>query len=84
MTDEDPDLLAGFNKHFETLGEDAVRRQLESGDFPAGKRTMAANWLDRKAAERRRTRDWWARGLAITAMIVAIAAPLLAWLLRGK
>ena len=81
MDDED----TGFYEKFEKLGEHAVRRRLESRAFPVGEMPMAANWLDRKAAERRRTRDWWARGLAIVALVVAIAMPLLnAWLFRGQ
>jgi hypothetical protein len=80
--EDDPDFIAGFDAEFEELGEHAVRRRL--GDFAAGKRAMATNWLDRKATERQRARDWWARGLAIAAMVVAIAAPLLTMWLRGK
>jgi hypothetical protein len=52
MNEDDPDFTAGFNREFEELGEHAVRRRL--GDFTPGKRPMAADWLDRKAAERER------------------------------
>jgi hypothetical protein len=90
MNDDEKNLDAGFNREFEELGEHAVRRRL--GDFIPGKRPMAADWLDRKTAERetrlaeqQTTRNWWARGLAIAAMVVAIAVPLLTtWLFRGK
>ena len=55
-------------------------------------RAFAEDWLSRKDAERQTrleqkqaVRDWWARGLAIAAVVVAIAMPLLtAWLFRGK
>ena len=88
MDDED----TGFYEKLEKLGEHAVRRRLESRAFPVGELPMAANWLDLKAAERetrlaqqQTTRDWWARGLAIVALVVAIAMPLLnAWLFRGQ
>ena len=88
----DKNFDAGFYGEFEKSGEHAVRRKLGDGDFPAGKRPMAADWLDRKDAERQArleqrqaAQDWWARGLAIAAMVVAIAMPLLiGWLFRGK
>ena len=90
MNDDDKNLDVGFYEEFEKLGEHAVRRRL--GDFPAGKRSMAADWLDRKDAERQAwfdqrlaARDRWTRGLAIAAMVVAITVPLLtAWLFQGK
>jgi hypothetical protein len=85
MNEDDKNLGAGFYREFEELGERAVRRWLKSDDFPFGKRGMAADWLDIKAASRQRGRDWWARGLAIAALVVAVAMPLLnAWLFRGK
>ena len=55
-------------------------------------RAFAEDWLSCKDIERQTqleqkqaVRDWWARGLAIAAMVVAIAMPLLTvWLFRGK
>jgi hypothetical protein len=50
MNDDEKNLHAGFYGEFEKLGEHAVRRRL--GDYSAGKRPMATDWLDQKAAER--------------------------------
>jgi hypothetical protein len=78
--DDDPDFIAGFDADFEELGEHAVRRRLASGDYSFGVRPMAANWLDRKAAERQRAVEDRAKrtehraNIALAISILAIVA----------
>jgi hypothetical protein len=69
MNEDDKNLDAGFYGEFEELGEHAVRRRLD--DFTPGKRPVAADWLDRKAAERERAP---ARSALVCASLVLLSA----------
>ena len=88
--EDDPDFVAGFNRDFEELGEEAVLHRL--GDFTAGKRAMAVNWLDRKrreaaqaqarAAERAEARAYITIVLSILAVAISILAIIVAFVTR--